>query len=90
MQYTISDFNGENFNENTVKDATKMKIALLYDLRILKRGKKRTPDPRAKTLKTILLTHKSEAELDRVLHNVVRRNETIDDFITRKTKELNL
>lgn len=90
MRYTVSDFNGEIFHEDTIKDATKKKIALLYDMRILKKGKDRTADPRTKTVKKILLAHKNEVELDRILFNVVRGNETLDDFITKKEKELGL
>jgi hypothetical protein len=90
MQYTSSEFNGENFTPDTIEDIAKKKISLLYDMRILKRGKNQTKDPRAATVKKILLAHKDSDSIDASMHKLVRFNETLDDFITRKEKELNL
>ena len=90
MQYTTSEFNGEYYTPDTIEETAKKKISLLYDMCILKRGKGHTADPRAKTVKRILLAHKDIASIDNALRNVVRFNETLDDFITRKEKEFNL
>lgn len=84
MHYTVSDFNGETFTPDTLENTVKKKIALLYDMHILKKGKGHTPDPRTATVQKILLTYKTTAEIDAALHNVVRLNETLDNFIARK------
>lgn len=90
MRYTVSDFNGETFIPDSLENTVKKKISLLYDLRILKKGKGKTADPRTKTVQKILLAHKNSDAINSALRNVVRFNETLDDFITRKEKELNL
>lgn len=80
--YHTEDFNGENVLAETLEDAIEKKVSLLKDFAFLTEQ-----DDREDVIKNILGTCKSERELDIMLHDVVRFNETIDEFITRKEKE---
>lgn len=81
--YCVDDFNGTNVIADTMADAIGKKINLLKDFCLLSKH-----DDREEIIKAILSKCKSERELDNALHNVVRFNETIDEFIERKEKEL--
>ena len=88
MRYTVSDFNGENFIPDSIENAVKKNISLFYDMHILRKQKDRSADPRTERVQKILLAHKTTAAIDSAVRNLVHRNETLDEFIERKEKEI--
>ena len=71
-------------NLTTTKDCAIYKVKVLYHMRILRRNK-RQPDPRAETVKKILISLGSEAAMTRALRDVIRGDETLDHMIARYT-----
>lgn len=70
----------ENFT--TIEDCASYKVQVLHHMHILRRNK-REPDPRAKTVKKILISLGSEAAMTRALRDVIRGDESIDHMIAR-------
>ena len=70
----------ENFT--TLEDCASYKVQVLHHMQILRRNK-REPDPRASTVKKILISLGSEAAMTRALRDVIRGDETIDSMIAR-------
>ena len=81
--YCVDDFNGINVFADTMADAIGKKINLLKDFCLLSKH-----DDREEIIKAILSKCKSERELDNALHNVVRFNETVDEFIAKVVSEI--
>lgn len=81
-KYSVDDFNGQITPRDTIADAIDKKIDLIKDFCFLEKN-----DEREGIVRSILSVCKTERELDIALHDVVRFNETIEEFIARKEKE---
>jgi hypothetical protein len=71
-----------------MKDYINEKIQLLYDFRkLVKDGRK--SDKRAKTVRAILKTCTTEAQIDRMVADITRYGMSIDQFIKLRGNLLN-
>lgn len=79
--YAVEDFIGGAYVgiDETKKDFIAKKLNLLHDFCMLKKN-----DEREQRVFDILNKCESERQMDILLYDVVRFNETIDEFITRK------
>ena len=68
--------------DDPVKVAAAMKMGILSQMKILKG----VSDTDVKKLHDILLNCKSEWEMQTMLHDVIRFNETVEELLARKEK----
>ena len=68
--------------DDPVKVAAAMKMGVLSQMKILKG----VSDADVKKLHDLLLSCKSEWEMQTILHDVIRFNETVEELLARKEK----
>lgn len=77
--YSADDFNGDVLINETIEETIAKKINMLKDGYHLSKNDEREP-----VVRSILAQCKTASEIDNILHDVVRFNETLDEFIARK------
>ena len=83
VDYLVDEFIGEVV-PHTFEEQVDKKISLLYDMRILRRGKKRCPDHREASVKMMLLECKTEINMDNAIRGVILGHYSIDELLKRK------
>ena len=82
VDYLVDEFIG-NVKPRTFEEQVDKKISLLYDLRLIRKGRKHH-DGREQAIRQMLLNCKTETAMDNLMHDVVSGKCTLNDLLARK------
>ena len=80
--YDVEEFiSSNNKSTDTLEDIVDKKIALLYDICILRRTKYSKHDSREQSVREYLTKCGTESRITSVLHDILMYNKTLDELL---------